>query len=155
MKGMISFCTILCVTLGTACSSSLATIGNTVAVLPRTSEDPSTYEIAAGLAQEVGHWLSRSPTLRVRDDVPQPFAKSSFVEIRDRLAVDTVIWIDVQQTPGPPAVTYAIETALAGAPRTTTLASGDGMASLPRRIAEDVLSSKLTGWSSASNAAYL
>ena len=62
--------------------------------------------------------------------------------MNDRLAVDLVVWVDVRGTAAEPVVSYVLETSSGerGAAKAVPPGS-DGLPAVPRRIAEDVLSS--------------
>ena len=96
-----------------ACGDDAPSGPPSVVALARTSEDMprESAELAAGLALEVGHRLSRSPDVVVRTvSTPMTSADASFAETAEQLAVDLVIWVNVTGTAEQPVVRYVLET---------------------------------------------
>ena len=64
------------------------------------------------------------------------------MRVNDRLAIDLVVWVEVRGTTAEPVVSYVLETSRGDARAAKAVPpSSDGLPAVPRRIAEDVLSS--------------
>ena len=133
---------VLVVAASSACGAASPTTPPAVVALARASQDDSLSELAAGLALEAGHWLVNRNDVVVRMvNDPSAYSKASFAEVNDRLAIDLVVWVDVRGTTAEPVVSYVLETSSGEARAAKVLQSSDGLPAIPRRIAEDVLSS--------------
>jgi tetratricopeptide (TPR) repeat protein len=127
-------------------------------VLARTTDrTPSAAsELASGIAIEVAHWLARSPDVIVRTpSMVNARATTSFSNINERLGADLVVWVDVAGTHTQPAVRYSTESSQGQQRRAREIRTSENdLASVPRRIAEEVLGKKLSPWPLPAPAAY-
>jgi tetratricopeptide (TPR) repeat protein len=132
----------LCVALPliAACGATPRPAPAAIAVLARTidGEAEVSERLAAGLAIEVGHFLSRSPHIVVRTiDDPRIWEGESFRDVADRLGVDFIIWLGVRDATIQPIVTWQLEP---NGEEVTSLTLSDGdLRSAPSRIAEGAL----------------
>ena len=128
-------------TLLSACGGDRPPMGPApaLAVVARALEgEPALDTLAAGLALDVGHWLTRSPAVRVRTPSHQWTGRDQpFTVLAERLAVDAVVWLDVAGSVEQPVVTYRIEGV---EPRTSAAlgASPEALSSLTRRLAAEI-----------------
>src|SRR5262245_60100881 len=107
--------------------------------LPRDVQNTAAAELAAGVALETAHWLSRSPHLRVHvPSDPAALARLQPGELRNRLGVEYVLWIELTGRSQEPSVRYELRTTEEPSRvrrRDTAQALGDA----PARIASTVL----------------
>jgi tetratricopeptide (TPR) repeat protein len=124
-----------------ACQAPSSSSLESVVVVARLGADRHRFELAAGLADEVAHHLSRSPDVVVRPSAADSLAKASFTEVKEQVAADVVIWVNVEGAVDTLAVQYEIEASSGTLRAPTTLAAGvDELLSVPHRIAVDGLS---------------
>ena len=125
-----------------ACGAAALATPPAVVALARAGQDDSSTELASGLALEASHWLVNRDDVVVRMvDDPSTYSKASLAEVNDRLAIDLLVWVDVRGTMAEPVVSYVLETSRGNARAAKALPQrGDDLAAMPRRIAEDVLS---------------
>jgi tetratricopeptide (TPR) repeat protein len=123
---------------GAPASSSL----ESVVVAARSGEDRDAFELAIGLADEAADYLSRSPDVVVRANAAASLARASFAEVKERMAADVVIWVNVERAGDKFVIQYGPEASKGElrAPITLTADVGE-LFSVPRRIAADTLSS--------------
>lgn len=137
----------LVVAVSAACGAASSATPPAIVALARVSHHESSAELAAGLALETAHWLvnRNDVVVRVVSD-PGAYSNASFAEVNDRLAIDVVVWVEVQGTAAEPVVHYAIEASSGQTAAPKVLPQGRaGLPAIPRRIAGDVRSSlKLT-----------
>jgi tetratricopeptide (TPR) repeat protein len=79
----------------------------------------------------------------------------SFSEVAERLGADLVVWVEVAGTEAEPVIRYSTESARGLERRAHELGTAErDLASVPRRIAEDVLGTTLSPWPLPAPAAY-
>ena len=126
--------------MASACAAAPALEPSAVVVLPRSANHAQT-DLATGIAVEVSHWLSRSPGILVNmPSMPAALATTAIADVRDKLGVDHVIWIDIAGTDQQPRVRYEmLPTDDPSRVRQAGEITGDDMLGATQRIASEIL----------------
>ena len=137
MKTIARLPTLLLVAISAACGAASPSTPPAVVALARASQDDGSAELAAGLALEAAHWLVNRDDIVVRVvNNASAYSKASFAEVKERLAIDLVVWVDARGTTAEPVVSYELETSSPQSRATKLVSpSNDGLPAIPRRIA--------------------